>query len=369
MSFAPEPPYRHGSLPKAGVLLVNLGTPEAATPAAVRRYLKEFLSDRRVVEIPRALWWLILNGIILNVRPRASARKYAAIWTDKGSPLRTHTERQARLLAGFLGERVAAPLEVAWAMRYGEPSIGDALRRLKAGGCDRIVVLPLYPQYAASTTASVFDCVANYVEQTRNVPALRLVRSFHDHPGYIAALASSVGQHWDRYGRPDRLLISFHGLPRYTLERGDPYHCECQKTARMLAEALGLAEHQWLLGFQSRFGRTAWLQPYTSVLLRQLGSAGTARVDVVCPGFVSDCLETLEEIGIEGKAQFLQSGGKDLRLIACLNDSDAWIHALSDIALSNLGDWAPRPFDRDAAQIAANQSKLQAKTKGAVDAA
>ena len=345
MSFSPEPPHRHDSIPKAGVLLVNLGTPDAPTPTAVRRYLKEFLSDPRVVEIPRLPWWLILNGIILNLRPKASARKYAAIWTAEGSPLRVHTERQARLLTGYLGERVRSPLQVAWAMRYGSPSIAETLAKLKAEGCDRIVVLPLYPQYAASSTATVFDEVARYVGRTRNVPAIRMVRSFHDHAGYIAALAASVRAQWEGDGPPEKLVMSIHGLPRYTLERGDPYHCECHKTARLLAEALHLSDDQWQLSFQSRFGRTEWLQPYTSDVLAELGRAGTRRVDVVCPGFVSDCLETLEEIGIEGKATFLAAGGKDFRLIPCLNEDEGWIHALADLTRAHLGDWASQTWD------------------------
>jgi ferrochelatase len=365
MKYSPEPPYRHGTQSAAGILLVNLGTPDAPTPSAVRRYLKEFLSDPRVVEIPRAAWWLILNGIILNVRPAASARKYAAVWTPEGSPLRVHTERQARLLTGFLGERIRSPLTIEWAMRYGTPSIADAIARLKAKGCDRILVLPLYPQYAASTTASVFDEVARCLSRTRNLPAIRMVRSFHDHPGYIAALAASIRKHWSANGQPDKLLFSFHGLPRYTLERGDPYHCECHKTARLLAEALQLPEDRWQISFQSRFGRTEWLKPYTSEVLAELARSGARRVDVACPGFASDCLETLEEIGIEAKSGFLAAGGKEFHLIPCLNEDEPWIHALADIARSNLGDWASETWDSAAAQALANQSAQRALKRGA----
>ena len=252
--FLPEPDYQHGNIPRTAVLLVNLGTPDAPTPSAVRRYLKQFLSDPRVVEIPRALWWLILNLIILNVRPAKSARKYAAIWQTEGSPLRFHTQRQTNLLAENLRRRVASPLVVDYAMRYGNPGIAETLSKLKQQGCDRILFLPLYPQYAASTTATAVDELAGWLRATRTAPEVRTVRHYHDHPGYIAALASSIREYWAREGRPDKLLLSFHGLPRYSLTRGDPYYCECHTTARLLAESLGLADGFWKITFQSRFG-------------------------------------------------------------------------------------------------------------------
>jgi ferrochelatase len=339
MRFLAEPAFAHGTPARTAILLLNLGTPEAPVTAAVRRYLKEFLSDPRVVEIPRPLWWLILNGIVLNFRPAKSAAKYALIWDQEGSPLKVHTERQTKLLRGYLGEQGQAALFVDYAMRYGSPSIASVLARLKDARCERILVLPLYPQYAASTTASAFDAVSDYFVQTRNIPELRLVKHFHDHPAYIAALAEGVRRHWAQQGKPERLLMSFHGLPRYTLDRGDPYHCECRKTARLLAEALALAPEQYQLSFQSRFGRAEWLQPYTAATLAQWGRQGLRRVDVVCPGFVADCLETLEEIGIEGKAEFLKAGGKEFHAIACLNESDAWIQALAQIAQEHLHGW------------------------------
>jgi ferrochelatase len=339
MPFLAEPAYAHGTPARTAILLLNLGTPEAPTTAAVRRYLKEFLSDPRVVEIPRPLWWLILNGIILNFRPAKSAAKYAQIWDKDGSPLKVHTERQTMLLRGYLGEQGHAALLVDYAMRYGNPSIASVLARLKDTHCERILVLPLYPQYAASATATAFDAVSDFFKQTRNIPELRLVKHFHDHPAYIAALAEGVRKHWAQHGKPDQLLMSFHGLPRYTLERGDPYHCECQKTARLLAGALALAPEQYQLSFQSRFGRAEWLQPYTAATLAQWGKQGLRRVDVVCPGFVADCLETLEEIGIEGKAEFLKAGGKEFHAIPCLNESDAWIQALAQIAQEHLQGW------------------------------
>jgi ferrochelatase len=342
--YLPEPVYRHGSPALTAVLLINLGTPTAPTAPAVRRYLGEFLADPRVVEIPRPIWWLILHGIILNVRPRRSAEKYASVWTADGSPLKLHSERQAKLLRGFLGQ-AGHRVVVDYAMRYGQPSIPATLSRLKAEGCTRILLLPLYPQYAASTTATAFDAVGAWLKSVRNQPEIRSVRSFADHPGYIAALAASVREHWAIHARPTnsyRLLMSFHGLPRYTLDKGDPYHCECQKSGRLLAEALGLRPEEHQICFQSRFGRTEWLQPYTSATLKALGKQGVQRVDVICPGFPADCLETLEEIAIEGQAEFLQAGGREYRYIAALNERDDWIHALADLASHHLQGWPTR---------------------------
>ncbi len=338
MPLLPEP-SRHTSAASIGLLLVNLGTPDAPTPTAVRRYLKEFLSDTRVVEIPRLIWWPILNGVILNTRPRKSAKKYASVWMTEGSPLKVHTERQAKLLAGYLGDTLKTPVKVALAMRYGNPSIDSVLAELKAGGCDRILVLPLYPQYASSTTGAVFDVIADRIKRTRSLPELRLVRGFHDDAGYIEALAASIRDHWEKHGRGDRLVMSFHGLPRYTVERGDPYYDECQATASLLASALGLAPEQWQITFQSRFGRTEWLQPYTSVVLADLAKQGVGRVDIACPGFPADCLETLEEIGMEGHEDFLAAGGQELRLIPCLNERDDWIRALAALACRQMAGW------------------------------
>ncbi len=343
--YLPETAYAHGSAAQTGVLLVNLGTPDAPTPVAVRRYLREFLSDPRVVEIPRPVWWLILNLFILPFRPKQSAKRYAQVWTAEGSPLKVHTERQARMLRGYLGERVKSPLMVEYAMRYAAPSVAGTLARMKAAGCARILVLPLYPQYAASTTATVIDAVGAALARTRNQPALRSVRSFHDDAGYIAALAQSIRAYWSANGRPDQLVMSFHGVPRYTLDRGDPYHCECHVTARLLAEALQLPPEKYRLTFQSRFGRAEWLKPYTAEVLKELGAKKTGRIDVICPGFVSDCLETLEEIAIEGKTIFLNAGGGEFHAIPCLNENDAWIHALADIALRNLEGWLEPPAD------------------------
>ena len=364
MSFRPEPAHRHGTIASTAILLINLGTPEAPTTAAVRRYLREFLSDRRVIEIPRAIWNPILHGLVLTTRPRRSAARYAAIWTPDGSPLRLYTERQAKLLQGLLGERLRAPLVVDYAMRYGEPSVPTVLEKIKRSGCERLLVMPLYPQYAASTTATALDRVSATLAQTRNVPELRIVKHFHDHPAYIRALGDLVRDYWRANGRPDSLVMSFHGLPQYTLERGDPYHCECQKTARLLAADLELPEGSWQIAFQSRFWRAEWLKPYTASVLEDLARK-RRRVDVICPGFVADCLETLEEIGIEGKEAFRAAGGTELRLLPCLNDRPGWIEALGAIARDHLGGWVGEGHDRAAAEAAARASAARAKRLGA----
>lgn len=341
--YWPEPAYTHGTASRTGVMLVNLGTPEAPTAAAVRPYLKQFLSDPRVVEIPALAWWPILNGIILNTRPKKSAEKYASIWLDEGSPLKVHTEKQAKLLSGYLGHGGIIGVQVDWAMRYGAPSVPDVLSRMKASGCARILIVPLYPQYAASTTASVMDEVAHCLTHWRNLPEIRYVRNFHDHPGYIAALAQSVRDHWMKHGESDKLVMSFHGVPRRSLDLGDPYHCECQKTARLLATELKLPPERWQLTFQSRFGKAEWLKPYTQPTLEALARQGARRVDVLCPGFPSDCLETLEEIALECKRAFLESGGKSFHYIPCLNERDDWIAALTDIVRDHLGNWLNLP--------------------------
>ncbi|MDD5329506.1 MAG: ferrochelatase [Sulfuricella sp.] len=364
--YLPEPPHRHGTPGRIGILLINLGTPDAPTTAAVKPYLKEFLGDPRVVEMPRALWWPILHGFILTSRPGKSAEKYGLIWTAEGSPLLVHTQRQAKLLKGYLGEFLRSKSEpsalsptlsrerergqstvpdgtgsvmLEFAMRYGNPSIAAGLDKLKKENCDRILIVPLYPQYAASSTASAFDGVCAALKNMRNIPEIRTVRSFHDHPAYIAALAASVRDDWRQNGRPDVLLMSFHGVPRKSLEQGDPYHCECQKTGRLLAEALQLEPTQYRISFQSRFGRAEWLKPYTAATLQELGRQGVKRVDAICPGFVGDCLETLEEIAMEGKATFLGAGGGTYRYIPCLNERPDWIEALCAIVAEHLHGW------------------------------
>jgi len=361
MPFAPEPPFTHGpgaSAPRTAILLCNLGTPDAPTAAALRRYLAEFLSDPRVVEIPRALWMLILHGIILRVRPAKSARKYASVWMPEGSPLRVWTERQAKLLGGYLGER-GHRVTVRYAMRYGSPSIAAELDALRAQGATRVLVLPLYPQYSGPTTASVIDAVAAWSLKARTLPELRFVNHYHDDPGYIAALAHSVTAHWQKNGRPDRLVMSFHGVPERTLHLGDPYHCECLKTARLLGEQLGLAAGSYSVTFQSRFGKAAWLQPYTEPTLQQLARDGVKRVDVLCPGFAADCLETLEEIAQEARDAFLTAGGEQFNYIPCLNDRHEWISALSAIAIQHLQGW-PTMAEPDLAALEAQRQRALA---------
>ena len=357
MTFRPEPPYSHGQPPRTAVLLCNLGTPDAPTASAVRRYLAEFLSDRRVVEIPRLLWLLILHGVILRIRPAKSAAKYASIWTPAGSPLKVWTEKQAKLLQGWLGQR-NHQVKVRWAMRYGSTSIASQLDAMKADGVTRILILPAYPQYSATTTASVFDAVYAWAQTCRTLPELRFVNHYHDEPGYISALAMSVLRHWKANGLPDQLVMSFHGVPERTLHLGDPYHCECHKTARLLAEELGLNAKQFKITFQSRLGRAKWLEPYTEPTLIAMGKAGVGRVDVICPGFTSDCLETLEEINMEARAAFLKAGGKVFHYIPCLNEDPEWITALYNLTQRHLAGWNTLTTPEPQALAASRQAAL-----------
>lgn len=321
--------------PQAGLLLVNLGTPDSPSKGDVKRYLRQFLSDPRVVEAPRLLWWPVLNGIILNTRPRRSAAAYARIWTADGSPLMVHSRRQAQGLQQRLGDAVKVEL----AMRYGNPSIAQGLDALRQAGCERILVFPLYPQYSATTTASVFDAVTGELQRWRWIPELRLVNQYGDDPGYLAALAASVEEHWQQRGRAEKLLFSFHGIPRRYADQGDPYPHQCESTARRLADQLGLDEGQWQLCYQSRMGREAWLTPYTSETLERLARDGVQRVQILCPGFAADCLETLEEIAMENRDLFLAAGGKEYDYIPCLNERPDHLDALAGIARRYLGGW------------------------------
>jgi ferrochelatase len=338
MAFQQEPQYTHGQAARTAIIWCNLGTPEAPTAPALRRYLGEFLADPRVVEIPRAIWWLILHGIILRVRPAKSAAKYATIWTDQGSPLKTISEAQAQALATRLSQR-GHEVAVHLAMRYGAPAVGEVVAQAKAAGAQRVLILPAYPQYSGTTTASVFDAVYDWARRTRWVPEFRFVNQYHDHPTYIQALAARVRAHWAEHGRGEHLLMSFHGVPERTLHLGDPYHCHCHKTARLLAQALDLAPEDWTLSFQSRFGKAKWLEPYTEPTAIALAQGGTRQLDVICPGFTSDCLETLEEIAGEVREAFEHAGGEQLRYIGCLNTDDAWLDAMADIAEQHLSGW------------------------------
>jgi ferrochelatase len=321
-----------------GILLANLGTPDAPTPGALRRYLGEFLWDRRVVEMPRALWWLILNGIILNVRPRKSAKLYAKVWTAEGSPLLAIGRRQTAAL-GLEIERRGMRAHVVLGMRYGSPSIRTALEELRARNCWQVLVLPLYPQYFAGTTGSTFDAVATTVMAWRRVPELRFVADYHDDDAYITALARSVRAVWGRDGEPERLLLSFHGIPQRYAAAGDPYAEQCQRTAELLRAQLGLDANRVVTSFQSRFGREAWLQPYTDTTLQEWAGAGVRRVDVLCPGFAADCLETLEEIDQLNRALFLKAGGAQFRYLPALNDAPEHIAALAGLVQRQTSGW------------------------------
>jgi ferrochelatase len=338
LTYRTEPAYSHGQPARTALLLVNLGTPDEPTAPALRRYLAEFLSDPRVVGIPRLIWLPILHGIILRTRPAVSAAKYATVWTPEGSPLAVWTQRQTEAVAQTLKVR-GHDLLVRHAMRYGQPSIPLALDALRAEGATRVLVLPLYPQYAAATTASVADKVMQWAQQARRMPELRFIGDYADEPGYIAALAERVQRHWAEHGRAQKLLLSFHGVPHRSLTLGDPYHCQCHKTARLLGQALGLKGDELLVTFQSRFGKAKWLEPYTEPTLRTLAQQGLESVDVMCPGFVSDCLETLEEIAEEAHEAFIESGGKQFRYIDCLNAQPSWIDTLADLAERHLQGW------------------------------
>jgi len=357
--------FSHAAGSRVGVLLCNLGTPAAPTPKALRRYLAEFLSDPRLIELPRWLWLSILHGIILNIRPRRSAHAYAKIWTDEGSPLLVLSRAQEAAVRDRLQQQFGDHVAVALAMRYGEPSIAQGLAALRAAGARRVLVLPLYPQYSGPATGSVFDAVATVLQGWRWVPDLRFISSYHNEPAYIAALADSITAHWATAGRPDRLFFSFHGLPYRYFMQGDPYFCHCQATARLVAEKLGLAANEWQVVFQSRFGRERWLEPYADLTLQETARQGVRTVDVVCPGFSVDCLETLEEIAIQNREAFIEAGGSDLRYIPALNAAPAHVEALCELIARNLQGWPEMAgIDSDVGEV--SQRVMRARRLGAV---
>ncbi len=322
---------------RIGVLLVNLGSPEAPTTAAVRSYLKEFLSDRRVVEIPPLLWQPILRGFVLTTRPSRSAHAYAQIWTEEGSPLVAITRRQAEKVQTALGSDVI----VDWAMRYGRPSISDRLAALQAAGCDRILLAPLYPQYSSATTATVFDAAAAALAEMRWQPSLRVLPPYYDDPAYIGALEASVAAGLAALPFvPDTIIASFHSLPARTLDLGDPYYCQCMKTARLLSEALG---RELKISFQSRLGRAKWLEPATDATLSNLPQSGMRKIAIIAPGFAADNLETLEELAIRGRESFIEAGGTDFAYLPCLNDGDLGLTMLSTLLSRELAGWRPSP--------------------------
>ena len=359
MSFRKESAFRHGQPARTAVLLVNLGTPDEPTAPALRRYLAEFLSDPRVVEIPRLVWWAILHGIILRTRPAASAAKYASVWMPEGSPLAVWTRRQAEALDSTL-KAAGHDLIVRHAMRYGNPSVASVLDALRAEGATRVLVLPLYPQYAAATTASVGDAVMRWALAARRTPELRFIGEYHAEPGYIAALAQRLKQHWAEHGRAEKVVLSFHGVPERSLHMGDPYHCQCHVTARLLAQHLGLSKDEMVVTFQSRFGKAKWLEPYTEPTLVAMAQQGVKRVDVMCPGFVADCLETLEEISQEAREAFLHAGGEQFHYVPCVNDSPVFVQALADLALRHLQGWPTVLKPEDAAALAAQRERALA---------
>ena len=321
-------------------MITNLGTPEAPTKRALRRYLKEFLSDPRVVEFPRLFWWLILNGIILRIRPRRSAKAYQSVWSEQGSPLMVHTRNQAAALRAQLQADGGEDIVVEFAMRYGSPSIRSVLDRMLEEGVRKLLVLPLYPQYSASTTASTFDAIAEDFRSRRSLPEFRFISHYHDFEPFINAAADHIQRHWDVHGRAEKLIFSYHGIPVRYLYSGDPYHCECYKTSRLLAEALKLSEGEYLTAFQSRFGREEWLKPYTDETLKALPGQGCKSVQIFCPGFSADCLETIEEIGVENKNCFLQAGGERYEYIGALNAEPEHIAALAELIRRNLQGWS-----------------------------
>ncbi|BFN14308.1 MULTISPECIES: ferrochelatase [Marinobacter] len=331
--------YRHNEPDRLGVLITNLGTPDAPTTPALRKYLAEFLWDPRVVEVPRPLWWLILHGVILRIRPRKSAEAYASVWEKEGSPLLIHTAKQAEGIREAMKRRFGTNVVVGFAMRYGNPSIPRVLEEMQQQGVRKLLVLPLYPQYSASTTASTFDAIAKDFTRRRWLPDFRFVSHYHDFPPYIEAMARHIESHWAEHGRKEKLILSYHGVPLKYLLKGDPYHCECHKTSRLLAERLGLGKDQYMTTFQSRFGREEWLQPYTDETLKALPEKGVKSIDVFCPGFSADCLETIEEINEENREYFMESGGEGFSYIPCLNATPGHIDALVTLVEENLQGW------------------------------
>jgi ferrochelatase len=332
-------PFKTGGV---GVILVNLGTPGEPTAPAIRRYLREFLSDPRVIEIPKLLWWPILNGPILMARPRKLVPRYKSVWMEGGSPLMVYTQRQTEGLRQLFAQRGLA-IEVETGMRYGQPSIKDAMLRLRERGCEHMLVVPLYPQYASSTTATVVDEVARVASHMRDQPALRFIKRFHTDLAFIRPLGDKIAAFWQQHGKPQKLVMSFHGLPRQCVDLGDPYCRDCYETARALAQYLGLSDEAYQVTFQSRFGPAKWLEPYTEPTLQKLAQQGVTDIDVVCPGFLADCLETLEEIQVEVCEAFMHAGGKRFRYIPALNDDQAWVTSLGDMVLSHLQGWPIEP--------------------------
>ena len=359
--------FFHGKAESIGVLLVNLGTPDEPTTSAVRKYLAQFLSDPRVVEIPRAIWLPILYGAVLPKRPAKSAENYKKVWMDEGSPLLHYSKRQATLLQQEMESRLKGLVHVELAMRYGKPDLETGLKTLREKGVRRLLVLPLYPQYSATTTATSFDAINKVLSTWRWIPEIRYIMQYHDDPSYIDALAISVQNHWKTSGQSDLLVMSFHGLPKRNLDLGDPYFCQCHKTGRLLAEKLGLKDEQWRLTFQSRFGKAEWLKPYTEETLKSLPEKGVKSIDIMCPGFPADCLETLEEINMENREYFIEAGGEDYHYIPALNDDASHIHVLANLVQQHTQGWKEAESNWSASRVEEKNklSAQRAKDKGA----
>lgn len=363
--FSVERGYDHGTRPAVGILVANLGTPEAPTAKALRPYLRQFLGDPRVIEYSRPLWWLILNGPILTFRPKKSAELYANVWTEEGSPLKIYSERITQGIEENLRRELGTPVHCVLGMSYGEPSMKTALSELRSKGCDRVLLLPLFPHYSATNTAAAFDAMMRELMTWRRVPELRTIHQYHDDPGYIEALAATVREHWDEHGEPDLLITSYHGIPKRYFLNGDPYHCQCHKTTRLLREKLGVDEDKILVTFQSLFGKEEWLKPYTEEVLHSLPGAGVRRVDVMCPGFSADCLETIDEIDREYREVFEEAGGEEYRYIPCLNDRPDHIEALTALARQHLQGWTEpkESFDEAAYHQEAERSHELAEAR------
>jgi len=363
MKYFGQPDFQHGEVQAVGVLLANLGTPDAPDSPALRRYLREFLLDPRVIEMPRVLWWVILHLFVLTTRPPKSAALYKKVWTAEGSPLLVITNRQAAALQDVLRREIGTPVHVAVGMRYGNPSVRSALQELAGKGCRRLLVLPLYPQYAAVTTGSTIDAVAAELVTWRWVPEIRTIHHYHDDPAYIRALAASIRELWEREGPPERLLFSFHGIPKRYFLAGDPYFCECHKLARLAAEELQLAREQWQVSFQSLFGKEEWLKPYTDKTITALAKGGLRELDVVCPGFAADCLETIEEIDEQNREIFLHAGGERYRYIPALNDRPDHVRVIADLVHRNLQGWvqSPAEWNEEARRREAAESRQRAE--------
>lgn len=353
MRFIGASNYDHGTQPKIGVLLTNLGTPAAPTAKALRPYLKQFLWDPRVVEVPRLLWWMILHAFILTTRPKKSAEAYTEVWTERGSPLLYHLEDQVAGVTQRLAAQWGDAVLVRGAMRYGQPSIASQVNALLGEGVQQLVVLPLYPQFGGPTTASTFDALSDELQGQRWLPDLRFVSSYHDHPHYIKSIADSVRRHWETQGRADKLVLSYHGMPKRYLLEGDPYHCQCLKTSRLVAAELGLEDDAYLSTFQSRFGRDEWLKPYTDETLMSLPEQGVKSLQIICPGFSADCLETIEEIGMENRDYFLESGGERYEYIPCLNATDDHIDMITALITEQLAGWVAPKYDATKAKAEA----------------